>query len=439
MLWAIYNVLFFVGFTLLLPHFFWRMRRRGGYARNFLQRIARYSPEAQKRLGEVSRVWIHAVSVGEILVAERLIRELRAAMPDLRFLVSTTTSTGYALADRRLDPQDALIYVPADLPCIIRRALNRIRPRALILVENELWPNLIRQCRRRGIPVCMVNARISERSFRGYRRVRLFTRALLPQLQAFCAQSEVDARRLVALGAPPDRVRVLGSAKYDLETGGDGAEERARSVFRAAAASPQAPVLLGGSTWPGEEEALLDAYRELRVKWPDLWLVLVPRHAERAGDIEREILARGLSLVRRSELRPDAPPFSLRPDVLLVDTTGELRDFYAGATVIFVGKSLTRHGGQNLIEPAVFGRAILVGPFMENFAAILNDFRTAEAVVQVADAAGLQQALGELLSDPARREALGRRAAEVVRNKAGAVRVTVDILRPFLTDEPSAL
>ncbi len=429
MIWFIYNCLFAVGFTLLLPRFLLRMRKRGGYARNFSQRFAVYAPAIQERLRAGRPVWIHAVSVGELFVALRFMDELRARRPDLRFVLTTTTSTGYALAGERIKDPDLLLYFPADFPLIMRRALDQINPRAVVLVECELWPNLIRMARRRGVSVTLINGRISDRSYPRYRKLGLFTRPLLRMFDAICAQSEIDRDRLVTLGADPARVQIVGSAKYDMTAPDPGSADQARAALASAGVPPDATILLGGSTWPGEEEVLLDIYAELKPRFPALVLVLVPRHAERGNEVEEEIAARGLRYVRRSRREP--PP-TAAPDVLLVDTTGELRSFYTAATLIFVGKSLFDHGGQNIIEPALCGKPIVVGPHMENFAVIARDFLAARALIQVPDADGLRAAIVAWLADLESAAAFGRRARELVQQKAGAVRVTADRISPLI-------
>lgn len=427
MIWWLYNICFVIGFALVLPRFLWRMARRGGYARNFLQRFGRYAPEVRTQLAGGGRVWIHAVSVGEVGVALRLIQELRAARPTLRFLLSTTTSTGHAVARKQLDPETPLIYFPLDVPPISRRVVRLIRPRALLLIENEMWPNLIRTARKNDIPVVMINARISAHSFGGYRLLHFLTRRLLPQFTAFFAQGQPDADRLIALGAPADRVHVMGSAKYDLAPTGDGGAEKARTALDAAGFTPDRPTLLGGSTWAGEEAALLDTLVALRTQIPNLALVLVPRHAERRAEVLREIETRHLAVVSRSTMKKTE-----RPDVLLVDTTGELRNFYEVADVIFVGKSLTARGGQNIIEPAVCAKPILVGPNMQNFESIMPDFLAAQAVLQVGATGELRTAAARLLKNPSEAQAMGLRAAQVVRAKAGALHATVNELTTLL-------
>jgi 3-deoxy-D-manno-octulosonic-acid transferase len=428
MLWVLYQILFAIGFTLMLPHFLLRMRRRGGYGPGFGERFARYAPGVAAKLAAGPRIWVHAVSVGEVHVALGFIREWRLRRPDARFVVSVNTPTGRGVAARHLSPEDALIYFPLDIPPVVRRVLDAIRPSALVLCEGELWPNLIRGCARRGIPVASINARVSDHSFRGYRRVRLFTRRVLPLFARFCAQGAEDGRRLVELGAPADRVRVVGSAKYEAAVPNPEAAGRARAFLRSAGFPPDAVILVGGSTWAGEEAALLDICRDLREEFPALRLVLVPRHAERAPEVVRELESRGVPFVRRSG--GPAPPAP--PEVALIDTTGELMGFYGAADLVFVGKSLTRHGGQNPIEPALWSRPILVGPNMENFRPVVADFLETGALRQVPDAAGLAAVLRDLLADPARRAELGEKAGAVVRAKAGALRRTVDELMQAL-------
>jgi 3-deoxy-D-manno-octulosonic-acid transferase len=437
MKWAIYNAVFSVGYVLAWPRYLLRMWRRGGYGENFMHRFARYSPETRRRLHARSRVWVHGVSVGEMFVVLRLIEELRRVRPGLAFVVSTTTSTGYRVAKERVHADDVLIYYPLDFPWTIRRALNRITPRALLIAETELWPNMIRTARRRGIPVALFNGRVSNGSYRGYRKVRVFFRDVLQAMDLLSVQSDQDRDRLIDLGAPPERIRVAGSAKYDdgSAAGVDRAGVEAR--LRENGVDPKAPLLLGGSTWDGEERILIGIYQRLKAAVPGLRLILVPRHAERGSAVEAEIRAAGLMCWKRSDSRKGLqPPAGFAPDVLLVDTTGELKSLYSVATVIFVGKSLTQHGGQNLIEPAMFGKPVVVGPNMENFQSVMHDFLHENAVVQVPDAEGLEATLRDLLTDVAGREALGRRASAVVESKRGAVQRTVDWLLPLISDTP---
>lgn len=423
MIWWIYNVLFGIGFVLMLPKFLLRMRKRGGYSRDFGQRLGRYRYEVFEKLTEQRRVWIHAVSVGELFVALKLMERWREARPEARFVVSVTTSTGYALAEKRLDPRDVVIYFPVDFPPVVSKVLGMIKPLALVMVEVEWWPNLIRQARGRGIPVALVNGRVSERSFRGYKRVGMFTRRLLPELNVLCVQSEGDGQKLVALGAEPEQVVVTGSAKYDIAAGdlGSKAGPDVRGLLDAAGITRDRKILLGGSTWPGEEEALLDVYKSLKTRHRDLALVLAPRHVERVPEILELLKRSAKPFVRRSEVKAGQGLKSGPADVFLLDTTGELASFYGEADVIFVGKSLTQHGGQNILEPAAFARPVVVGPNMENFQSITRDFLDAGALVQVPDLQNLRRAVDDLLYNDDKRRLLGEAAAQVIKQRQGAL------------------
>ena len=432
MFWFLYNVVFAIGFVLLLPHFLLRMRRRGGYAKNFGQRFARYSPEILERLDRERRVWVHAVSVGELFVALKLMKEWRARVPGVRFVLTVNTSTAREIAERELPVLDVLLYFPADFPWIARRALDAIRPCAIVLVEVELWPNLIRLAHRRGVPVILANGRISDRSFARYAKARFISRRLLPMVDLFCMQSQTDADRIISLGAPPDRVRALGTAKYDVATADVSGEAAARALLRAAGVLEGDKIILGGSTWAGEEGLLLDVFKGLKTRYRNLVLVLAPRHAERAAEVVHEIKANMRTLVRRTELKPGNPPRAARPDVFLLDTTGELKNFYSCADVIFIGKSLTQHGGQNIIEPALFAKPIVVGPNMENFKAVMEDFLQAGAVAQIKNLQDLRRTMDDLIADESRRKKMCEAAARVVAEKSGAISRTLDLLDPIL-------
>jgi len=435
MIWALYNVLFAVGFLLVLPRFLLRMARRGGYSRHFWERVGIYERNKRNDLSRGGRIWIHAVSVGEVLVALRFMDELRRRHSQLRFVLSTTTSTGHAVAERRLVEEDILIYFPVDFPPVVRRVLRLMAPRLLILVECELWPNLVRTAHARGVPVVLVNGRISEHSYRGYRRLRVFTRRLLPIVEVMCVQSSADREKLLQLGGVPQRVRVVGSAKYDLADVRPGSVEEVDTVLERCGMGRGRKILLGGSTWAGEEEILLRVYKEARKRFPDLRLILAPRHVERMGEVIRAVKAAGMTYTLRSSVDGSASGGPVKEtDVLLIDTTGELRLFYHGATVIFIGKSLTRHGGQNIVEPAAAGRPVIVGPNLENFPVVFDDFKKAGAITVVRDEIELGKAVEELLADPERCRTLGERASRLVREKGGAVARTADMIERYLVD-----
>lgn len=426
-MWIIYQILFAIGFVLMLPHFLMRMRRRGGYTSRFRDRFGRYPPSVAAELKPGGRVWIHAVSVGEIYVGLAFARELRARLPGLKFLFTYNTPTARGIAEAQADPRDVTAYFPLDFPWVMRRVLNLVRPRALLLVEGEIWPNLIRQAHARGIPIGIINARMSDRSYPGYRRIRPWVSRVLALMRGIWAQSSEVRDRLVALGADPARVHVAGSAKYEVASRDTAAEARAAADLRRLGWGAGTRILMGGSTWAGEEEILLEIFRKLRAEFPSLALLLAPRHAERRAQVRSVLEASGLPFALRSETSaPESPPPAAPPAVLLLDSTGELRHFYPSAEVIFIGKSLTQHGGQNPIEPALCGRPVMVGPHMENFRQVMQDFRAASAIREVNDAAALEESIRGLLLDPSAAVALGARGAELVRAQAGALARTAD-------------
>jgi 3-deoxy-D-manno-octulosonic-acid transferase len=421
MIWFFYNLLFSLVFLLMLPKFLSRMARRGGYRKHFEQRFGTYGSGTSVRLRQTRRIWIHAVSVGEIHVALRFIDEYRARHPAAAFVLSTATSTAHAIGREKLDGRDVLIYFPLDVPFVMNRAFNAINPLKVILVECEFWPNLIREAHRRDIPVALINGRISDSSFLGYMKLRVFTRRLLPLIDPVCVQGRQDAARVLTLGARPGAVKTTGTAKYDLPPPAADAAAPARDVLKQAGAANDAMILLGGSIWPGEEEALCKIYKTLRERHPNLFLVLVPRHAERRDEVVAAVEGQGLTCSLRSRGASKA-------DVLAVDTTGELMSFYAAADLVFVGKSLTQHGGQNPIEPALFGRPVVVGPNMENFPSVMDDFLAAKAVRQVQDFQTLEKEISGLLGDPAAREQLGAAAAGLVESRRGVMSRMVDMI-----------
>ncbi len=426
MLWLLYNLLFPVVFLCMLPKFISRMLKRGGYGQHFEQRIGHFGHNTKARLRKRRRVWVHAVSVGEIYVALRFIKAYRAAHPETLFALSTTTSTGHAIARREIDDSDVLFYFPVDLPIVINKVLRIVNPLRIVLVEGEFWPNLIRLADRRGIPISLVNGRMSKSSFRGYRRLRRLTGDVLSRIDPICVQGRLDAERMIGIGAPEENVHIMGTVKYDVAERDPAGEKTAEEVMRKIRVPEDAVVLLGGSTWPGEEDELCSIFRKLRERNPKLFLVMVPRHVERADEVVQVFDQQALSYVRRS--RVDSFRGSERPDVLFVDTTGELRNFYSVADIIFVGKSLTQHGGQNPIEPAMYGKAVVVGPNMENFPAVMEEFLLKQAVEQVDSPESLFTAIARLVDHPSERAELGSRAEKVVDQNRGVIERTVELL-----------
>ncbi len=437
MIWFLYNTLFVIAFILLLPKYLLRMRRRGGYRRHFLQRFGFYPPDLRAWFKDSECIWIHGVSVGEVYVAMRFIETFRVKHPEARFVVSVTTTTGYAVAETQLADEDALIYFPVDFAPITRRVLNTIRPRALVIVDTELWPNLIHLCRKKCIPVCLINGRLSDSSFKGYEKVTFFTEQVLGKMNLFCVQSILDRERLIALGAQSERIHVTGSAKYEVARRDPDAESKADDMLNQAGVNGNTQILLGGSTWPGEERILMEIYKRLKCDMPSLLLIVAPRHVERRKHLIREIEKQRLSLRLRSQTMQSREEAN-RPDVFFLDTTGELKYLYAAASVIFVGKSLTRHGGQNPIEAAIYGKPVIVGPNMENFCGVVDDFLKEDALIQAHSQEELEHFCRQLLSDPKIRKLYGERASNVIQHKQGVIARTMALVEKELqTVKPS--
>ena len=424
---VVYNLLFAIVYPFLLPGFLVRMLRRGGYAARMGDRFALYPDEVLAKFKEGGFVWIHAVSVGEVQVAGQLMREWRKVEPAVKFAFSTTSSTGWKMAEKEISERDVLIYNPLDFPNFVKSALKTVRPRAVVLTESEIWPNFIWTARRYRIPVFLINARVSDRSAPRYKAARWFFGDVLSSFARIFAQSDLDATRLVAAGAPERIVEVTGSFKFDVAHRNEAKERELRDWIG------PGRILLGGSTWPGEDEALLRIYSDITKAQggvPQVKLVIAPRHFEKADAVEENIKSAGFSCVRRS--RKDSPTHPLANSstpVYLADTTGELMGLYGIADVVFVGKSLCAHGSQNMIEPCLCGKPTAVGPYTENFRPVMSDLLAADAIRQVKD----EMELGEFVkSSFADDGGLGERAAAAVERRKGVVPKCVEAIRRVL-------
>jgi 3-deoxy-D-manno-octulosonic-acid transferase len=343
---------------------------------------------------------------------------------------------------RKLPNHIGKIYYPIDRRLYVVRALNTIRPEAIVLVEAEIWPNFLWRARDMDTPVFLVNARLSDRSYRGYKRFGFLFRPLFASLSGVGAQNEADAAKLRNLGCRPEAIHIVGSLKFDAASLDERRSLDVPALLRQVGVMPGAMLIIGGSTHPGEEAILAGQFFRLRSRFPNLFLVLVPRHFERSREVGRELEARGLKFAYRSELMAQTRFEPGEIDCLLVNTTGELKYFYEQATIIFVGKSLSAEGGQNPIEPGALGKAMVFGPNMQNFAEVVRDFLAQDGAVQVQDAAELEKVLGELLADDSRREQLGRNALKIVHENLGAIDRTADIIIEHLATSgryPAAL
>ena len=452
-MYFLYSLATLVALVALSPYFAYQALRHNKYIGSIRQRLGSL-PVSLNLDGDAS-IWVHAVSVGEVLAARTILADLRRAYPRLRLFLSTTTLTGQQLARRSVGDVDGVFYFPFDWAFSVRRTLDRVRPRLFVMIETEIWPNLLRECRRRGVRTVLVNGRISYRSFPRYRLIRPFFRRVLDDVDRFCVQGDEAARRLEQLGADPGRITVTGSVKFDaLDVAPPPGRGRQR-VLRFFRFSPNRPVLVAGSTLRGEETAVIRAFNLLRhrvAQRPDEpaqgggrsatadrpgspLLVIAARQPERFDEVERLCRQEGLSTVRRTELPIDAEP---RADAVVLDTIGELAELYQIGTVVFVGGSLVPGGGHNILEPAVFGKPIVFGPHMENFAEIADAFLANGAARQVRSARELDEAIVGLMGDPVRRAQLGAAARALVEANRGAKDRTVAAIAALMPPDERA-
>jgi 3-deoxy-D-manno-octulosonic-acid transferase len=488
-MYFLYSLALSLLFLALLPYFAYQAIRHGKYAASFKERMG-WLPESLENDGRRT-VWVHAVSVGEFLAAKPLLGRIRREMPESRIVVSTTTMTGQRLARGQRDaPYDATFYFPFDWRFTVRRALARVKPSAVVILETELWPNFLRECKRRQVMTVVANGRISPRSFARYRLVGRFVARALESLTLMLMQSESDAERALALGARADRVKVCGNLKYDIDISGleftypdPGAMAAADSTNSGQSLETRAPklndeldyqfglssspnLIVAGSTTPGEEKILLAALREARREagLENTRLVIAPRHPERFNEVAGLISQSGFSFARRSEpegraarhaggsagndkrlrLHAGVIPREVTEmraaDVILLDTIGELGSLYRFAAVVFVGGSLVPRGGHNIIEPAVYSKPVIVGPYTENFREIVADFVRAEALVQVSAAGeyaskGFAREIIRLLADRELAAAMGARGRGILLKSRGATDCVMAAIKSAMSDE----
>ena len=436
-MYAVYSVLIVLFFLIMSPYFLYQAIRHRKYIRSLPQRLG-YLPLSFNFDGDDS-IWVHAVSVGEVLTVRALLPELRERYPRLRIFLSTTTMTGQQIARSNLQYVDEVFYFPFDLPPAVKRTMEVVKPRLLIMMETEIWPNLLRACREAGVKTVLVNGRISSRSYPRYRLARPFFRRVLDHVDRFCMQSEESARRIIEMGADRERVSVTGSLKFDsLDipgiTGADRGRNRVLRYFRMSAGRP---VIIAASTLKGEEEPVLEAFQRVRATWGNALLIVAPRKPERFDEVERLARRSGWRVSRRTELPVDSEP---RVDVVILDTIGELAQLYQVATAVFVGGSLVDAGGHNILEPAVFGKPIVFGPYMHNFAEISKTFTDNRGAIQVRSAGELETVVVDLLSDPVRRASLGAAARALVEANRGARAKSLAVIAQLLpSDSPGTV
>jgi len=433
-MYLLYRILTAAGMLVLAPYFALRGWQRREPANAFSERFGILPRElAKKAASDSGAIWIHAVSVGEVLAARPLLEALKHQFPRRPVFVSTTTETGQRLARERLQSADGIFYFPLDWVVPIRKALKSIRPALVIIIETEIWPNFLREAKRSGVPVIFANARISDRSFARFNDwkplIGDFFAATLHNAELLLAQSPEDAKRLADMGAPGDRIEITGNLKYDAEP--PEVSPLATWLKDQITTQERWPLLAAGSVVAEEEEAVLAAYDIVQRQWRRALLVLAPRKPNRYDDTARIVSAGGWNLVRRSSL-DFASPLREDADVLLLDSIGELASVYALADAVFVGGSLVPAGGHNILEPAWFSRPPVFGPSMENFQKIAEQFLSARAGIQVSSGTQLGKVWVQLIADNAIRERMGRTARGLSQQNRGATALTVQRITAVL-------
>ncbi|HAH20077.1 MAG: hypothetical protein A2Y00_09090 [Omnitrophica WOR_2 bacterium GWF2_43_52] len=413
-----YDLIFILFALCYLPLYIVKRKFHQG----FLMRLGFFSDEQKKRLAQAQPIWLHAVSVGEVLASKALLEELHEAYPAKQIVISTVTSTGNKVAQRIAQENDLVFYLPFDISFIVKKTVALINPSLVIIAETEIWPNFIRCLKKRNIPIITVNARISDGSFKGYRLIQFLIKPVMNRITAFCVQTETDSKRLAALGVAGEKIHITGNMKFDtadcadkekIDTA-DYAEYRKKLGL-----GEKEKLFVAGSTHPGEEEIVLGVYKKLLKEFPDLRLLLAPRHPERAKEVENLVFKSNLNPVFISAL---SRPSSLvhRPSVFILDTIGQLKVFYAASDIVFVGGSLIKKGGQNILEPAALAKPIVCGPNMFNFRDIIALFLKDEACIMIHNEEELFENIADLLRNPKKMAALGARAKGLIAQNQGA-------------------
>ncbi|TLM66192.1 MAG: 3-deoxy-D-manno-octulosonic acid transferase [Deltaproteobacteria bacterium] len=429
MIYLLYDLLLCLSALILVPYYLVRGVRYGKTRRGIRERLGSYPRGFVHSLKGRTVIWVHAVSVGETRGVAPLVRALRERYPDAVLLLSHVTETGREVA-RQVAEADHCIFFPFDLSWVVRRVLRRISPTVVVLMETEIWPNFVRAAERQGIPVVLVNGRISDRSLPRYRMGGKLLKSILAGIPAFCMQTALDARRIRLLGATPEQIVVTGNLKFDMPEPPAATLARAELLarFRLPAGSL---VWVAGSTHAGEERMVAEVYRQLLEIQPNLFLILVPRRPERARQVAEELARLNLRHLLRTTL-DEATPTMGPGEVLLVDTIGEMLTFYALADIVFVGGSLIPAGGHNILEASLLSKPVVHGPHMQNFKEIANLIRKAQGGLAVADRDDLYHQMRLLVENPAERERLGKNGYNLLQQNRGATERTLAVIGRYL-------
>ena len=428
-MYFIYNILLFSITFLALPFILFAMLSTKKYRSGLSQKVGFVPDSIFSKLSGERPVWIHAVSVGEVMTTIPLIRKLKKKYPDQKIVLSTVTVTGNYTATLNAKEADAVIYFPFDYPFIVKRVIRTINPKLFITLETELWPNFLRALKRNHIPSVVISGRISKNSYPRYRWTRFFFSKVLANIDAFYMQTDIDARRIIDIGAPRDRVVTVGNLKFDQSLPIVTAEEKSE-FYKMLYVNEEQKIFIAGSTHRGEEDSILDIFQTLKKSHPDLILILAPRHPERFNEVAQLITRYGLRDIKRTALKGQTQtnPY----DVMLLDTIGELSKLYSIGTIIFVGGSLVPIGGHNVLEPAVHKKAVLFGPHMDNFLEISSHLMKNGGGLQVHTREELLTHAQKLLSDDTLRTDLGEKAFEIISPNQGAIEKAMEIIETFI-------
>jgi 3-deoxy-D-manno-octulosonic-acid transferase len=428
-MYLIYNILLFSISFLAVPFILFAVLSTKKYRSGLSQKTGFVPDSILSKLSGERPIWIHAVSVGEVITTIPLIRKLKENYPDQKIVLSTVTVTGNYTATLKAKEADAVIYFPYDYPFIVKRAIKIIHPKLFITLETELWPNFLRSLKHNHIPSILINGRISNNSYYKYRWTRFFFSKVLANINAFYMQTDEDARRIINIGAPKDRVITVGNLKYDRSLPMLNAEEK-KQLYNSLNLKGGQKVFIAGSTHRGEEEIILDIFKLLKKKQSDLILILAPRHPERFNEVANLINRHKLRGIRRTFLSKQTQ--SNQYDVILLDTIGELSKLYSLGTAIFVGGSLVSKGGHNVLEPVVYKKAVLFGPHMDNFLEISSHLKNNGGGLQVQSKEELLAHAEKLLSDDAMRKELGEKAFEIISHNQGAIEKAMEVIGKFI-------
>lgn len=418
-MFIIYDFIYLLFSLLYFPYLF----LKGKWHKDFPIRFGKFNQSLINTLGEKKNIWIHAVSVGEVLVVLQLVKKLKEKYPDCRIVFSTVTQTGQKLARENFSKDDVVIYAPLDFSWIVRKYINLIQPKIYIATETEIWPNLYTALYKKGVPIIQINGRISDKSFKGYKRVKFLTKKVLSCVTVFGMQSDLDKERIKELGADQRKIHVVGNIKFDYQPL-KGVLNQTSLGFK-----NQDELFIAGSTHPGEEEIVINLYKELTKKFSNLRLVIAPRHIERASEVVNLIAQAGFTAVKFSESK-DVQMTSEK--MIVIDEIGHLAELYSLAKIVFIGKTLKVGGGQNMIEPCFYGKPTFVGPLTENFRDAVKILLSEKALIEVQDSKELFEQITVFLNNPEKLQSIGVAAKKTVEKYQGATNKTFELISKVL-------